>query len=72
MLKVVRGAADDDEIVALVTAIVAVASGSAPASLAPNRRRTVPPRSAWARPVAPAGTDPDGWRRSGLPNHRAW
>ncbi len=71
MLRVVRGAADDDEIAALVTAIIAVAAGSGPQrdGGAPARRATSPARSVWARPAFPSGTrpGPDNWRRSGLP-----
>jgi len=71
MLRVVRGAADDDEIAALVTAIVAVASTPA---AAPARPAAARPRSVWARPVSASGTAPapDGWRRSGLPSRRSW
>ena len=73
MLRVVRGAADEDEIAALVTAIVAVASAPSVATVRPAAR-VVRPRSAWARPVtaASAAPAPDGWRRSGLPSRRSW
>lgn len=69
MLRVVRGQADDDEIAALVTALAVATAGLAEA---PPETVTAP--SEWARPLRTAGAPAShrGWRRSGLPTHRAW
>ncbi len=67
MLRVVRGAADDDEIAALVTAIVAVSAGPTPVAA---RIPVAPPAvSAWARSGRP-GAPPAGWRAAGHPVRR--
>ncbi len=69
MLRVVRGQADEDEIAALLTALVVAAAQ--PAVVPPPRRA---PLSEWARPVPDAayGSLPNGWRRSGLPTAQRW
>ena len=71
MLRVVRGQADDDEIAALVTALVAATAVSAPA---PQALEGTAPASEWARPLRTTGAPASrgGWRRSGLPAHRTW
>ena len=63
MLRVVRGAPDDDELAALVTVVAALAGRVAAAP--------APPRSPWrdrGRNIRPAiGPGPGAWRASGLP-----
>jgi hypothetical protein len=64
VLRVVRGAPDDDELAALVTVVAALSSRGRGVAAAP-------PRSLWRdrhrniRP--PIGPGPGAWRASGMP-----
>jgi hypothetical protein len=64
LLRVVRGAPDDDELAAL-TAVVAGLASETP------RPSRAAPRSRWADRTAlvrqPLPSGPDAWRASGLP-----
>lgn len=68
LLRVVRGAADDDEIAALVTAIAAAVA--APPSGAESVDVPIPPAD-WIATGRPAH-GPRSWRSSGLPRPSRW
>jgi hypothetical protein len=62
LLRVVKGAPDDDELAALVTVVAALAGRSSPAATAHSLWRD---RGRNIRP--PIGPGPGSWRASGLP-----